>query len=212
MKIKNKGEEIFKVDTAGNVFAKNAFLQDGTFTGDIYSGPLELSSRQPNSKTIEIKKNETIEQLVKKYGDCSFFCSSLKGIMGIVKISIYQSSTTSALYGTKREYTHGSIGAWRTIIVPAGYFTKSISTLKIYLKNSEKEYRYQVVSNINQTDKLANISISVGQKVEDTRIEIDTIVQAREGAKTYKLKDIPTMPLSEKGVVWVDENGFLKLS
>ena len=68
LKIRNKGEEIFKVDTTGNVFAKNAFLQDGTFTGDIYSGPLELSTREPFSKTYFFKKNTRIDLYFNEHG------------------------------------------------------------------------------------------------------------------------------------------------
>ena len=68
LKIRNKGEEIFKVDTNGDVFLKNAFMQDGTFTGDIYSGPLELSSRAPFSKKYFFKKNTNIYAYFKEYG------------------------------------------------------------------------------------------------------------------------------------------------
>jgi len=49
-------DSIIKVDTNGNVFMKNATLQDGTFTGEIYSGPLELINRTPESKVYSFKK------------------------------------------------------------------------------------------------------------------------------------------------------------
>lgn len=219
LKIMNKGKEIFKVDTSGNIVAQNALLQNGTFTGDIYSGPLELSSRAPNSKIIEIREDETIEQLIKKYGNCGFFCSSLTGIMNIVKISMSQSLQMQNLVGRKEVFKPfpnpppgAPPGTWKTTYVLAGYFMNRISTLKIYLENSEKEYNHQIVTDIQQRDQTARINLSVGQILEDTRIETDTVVQAKEGAKTYKLKDIPTMPSREEGIVWVDINGFLKLS
>lgn len=138
--------------------------------------------------------------------------------MNIVKISMYQELVTNNLFVKKSIYIPyppqlgGPNGVWKDVDVVAGFFTKRISKLKIYLENSEKEYNYQIVTDICKTDSKAKINMFVGQKLEDTRIEIDTVVQAKEGAKTYKLKDIPTMPSNEKGIVWVDENGFLKLS
>ena len=68
LKINNKNKEIFKVDTHGNVHMKNAILQDGVFTGEIYSGPLELINRSPNSKTYYFKKNTRIDSYFDKYG------------------------------------------------------------------------------------------------------------------------------------------------
>jgi len=65
---KNNGKAVFEVTPLGNVYAKNAFLQDGTFTGDIYSGPLELSSREPLSKTYFFKKNTRIDLYFNEHG------------------------------------------------------------------------------------------------------------------------------------------------
>ena len=69
LKIKNKNEEIFKVDTNGNVFMKSATLRDGIFTGEIYSGPLELINRTPESKVYSFKRNTRIDSYFNEYGD-----------------------------------------------------------------------------------------------------------------------------------------------
>ena len=48
LKIKNKGQEIFKVDTAGNVFAKNATLDDGHFSGIITTSVFDVIKKDAN--------------------------------------------------------------------------------------------------------------------------------------------------------------------
>lgn len=48
LRIRNKGEEIFQIDTNGDVFAKNAFLQDGAFTGEIITDSFELRKASPD--------------------------------------------------------------------------------------------------------------------------------------------------------------------
>ncbi|MGP1412238.1 MAG: hypothetical protein ACTTKD_10445, partial [Peptoanaerobacter stomatis] len=68
LKIKNNGEEIFKVDRNGNVFAKKATLQDGIFTGEIFSGPLELINRSPDSTSYYFKKNTRVDSYFNEYG------------------------------------------------------------------------------------------------------------------------------------------------
>ena len=69
LKINNNGEEIFKVDRNGNVFMKNATLRDGIFTGEIYSGPLELINRTPESKIYSFKSNTRIDSYFNEYGE-----------------------------------------------------------------------------------------------------------------------------------------------
>ncbi|MFC2616140.1 MAG: hypothetical protein ACFNYQ_11620, partial [Treponema sp.] len=48
LKINNKGEEIFKVDAAGNVFAKNATLDDGHFSGIITTSVFDVIKKDAN--------------------------------------------------------------------------------------------------------------------------------------------------------------------
>lgn len=75
LKIKNKGQEIFKVDTAGNVFAKNATLADGVFTGSILSGPVEFINQEPASKKLLFGKNIRVDEYFKAYGNIKYFGS-----------------------------------------------------------------------------------------------------------------------------------------
>ena len=163
LKIKNKGQEIFNVDNAGNVFAKNAFLQNGTFTGDIYSGPLELSSKEPASKPIMLKKDERIEDFKERlYQDYpsfnfvkTFDCISVEGVQNIIKFTLYTATLVLDLFfkdGTSKRYT------------------------------------------------------------ERITIEQDTILRSVKGAKTLCIKNLPTIKSTVKGIVWVDPDGYLRIS
>ena len=58
LKIKNKEQEIFKVDTAGNVFAKNATLADGVFTGDIKNNIFEISKKTHSRVMAQFPEGE----------------------------------------------------------------------------------------------------------------------------------------------------------
>ena len=62
MKIRNKGEEIFRVDTNGDVFAKNAFLQDGFFTGDIITPIIHYSTKNFGDECLTISKNKNVKE------------------------------------------------------------------------------------------------------------------------------------------------------
>ena len=48
LKINNKGQEIFKVDAAGNVFAKGATLDDGHFSGIITTSVFDVIKKDAN--------------------------------------------------------------------------------------------------------------------------------------------------------------------
>ena len=211
LKINNNGEEVFRVDTSGNIFAKNAFLQDCTFTGTIHSGPLELSSREPTSQTIEIKENETIEYLFTKYGTVNYLCESREGVEGVLKVSISQKYVSDVLRGVKPVYNnYGAITNYIPVI--AGSCTRRYSILKLFIHNILKEYMYIVVTEVSQTDSTAIVDLKTGEIQQDDRIEVDTILSAVGGAKTFRLKNLPTMASQTEGVVWVDDEGFLRIS
>lgn len=177
LKINNGGQEIFKVDTAGNVFAKNAFLQDGTFTGNIYSGPLELSSTSPGTENIVIKKSETVweffKRLDKDYNPSGslklnyvFDCVSTTGIKNIIRFSL-------------------SIQFENDL--------QQITALTLFFKDgSSKKYEHS--------------------GIRDDRIEQDTVISSVTGSKTLRFHNIPTVKSSTQGIVWVDTDGYLRLS
>ena len=220
LKIRNKGEEIFKVDTNGDVFAKNAFLQDCSFNGDIYSGPLELSSREPASTTIEIRTTDTMKELYSKYKAFSFYCNVEQGDQNIKKVSLFMSGGSLSLWGTKRVWRPfpnpppgGPSGYWMDVPAIGGYADVSDYVLTLYTADTKKELYYRIITNIIKTDtQVTGIEYKVGDVPLDERIEQYTLFKSVGGAKTLKLKDLPTMPPQEAGVIWVDDNKILHIS
>ena len=220
LKIRNKGEEIFRVDTNGDVFAKNAFLQDCSFNGDIYSGPLELSSREPASTTIEIRTTDTMKELYSKYKAFSFYCNVEQGDQNIKKVSLFMSGGSLSLWGTKRVWRPfpnpppgGPSGYWMDVPAIGGYADVSDYVLTLYTADTKKELYYRIITNIIKTDtQVTGIEYKVGDVPLDERIEQYTLFKSVGGAKTLKLKDLPTMPPQEAGVIWVDDNKILHIS
>lgn len=217
---KNNGKTVFEVTPLGNIYAKDAFLQDGTFTGDIYSGPLELSSREPTSTTIEIKTTDTMKSLYSKYKAFSFYCDVEKGDQSIKKASLSISGGSIPLWGTKRVWVPfpnpppgGPSGYWSNAPAFGGYADVSDYVLTLYKTGSKKKFYYRVITDIRKTDtQVTGITYKVGDVLLDERIEQHTILKSVGGAKTLKLKDLPTMPPQEAGVIWVDDNKILHIS
>ena len=80
MLAKNNGERIFEVTPTGNIFAKNAFLQDGTFTGEIITDSFELrKATEDVGLLLNFPKNTATSTIYKasEYGttnvDCRIF-------------------------------------------------------------------------------------------------------------------------------------------
>ena len=220
LKIRNKGEEIFRVDTNGDVFAKKAFLQDCSFNGDIYSGPLELSSREPTSTTIEIRTTDTMKELYSKYKAFSFYCNVEQGDKKIKKVSLFISGGNIQLWGTKRVWHSfpnpppgAPDGYWMSVPAIGGYANVSDYVLTLYTADTKKELYYRIITNIIKTDtQVTGLEYKVGDVPLDERIEQYTLFKSVGGAKTLKLKDLPTMPPQEAGVIWVDDNKILHIS
>ena len=217
---KNNGKTVFEVTPLGNIYAKDAFLQDGTFTGDIYSGPLELSSREPTSTTIEIKTTDTMKSLYSKYKAFGFYCDVEKGDQSIKKASLSILVGSIPLWGIKRVWVPlpnplpgWPSGFWRNVPAIGGYANVSDYVLTLYKTGSKKEFYYRVITDINKTDtQVIGITYKVGDVLLDERIEQHTILKSVGGAKTLKLKDLPTMPPQEAGFIWVDDNKILHIS
>jgi|GEM_PF-886928 len=70
LKIRNKGEEIFRVDTNGDVFAKNAELQNGRFYGDVYCGVFSVFNKTVYIGTVfSLNKYWRACSIGEKYGN-----------------------------------------------------------------------------------------------------------------------------------------------
>lgn len=209
LKIRNKGEEIFRVDTNGDVFAKKAHLQDGFFSGEIISGPLELLSSSPELKTINLNKGEQALSVFNRYKNTTVLCKNANPEFQIVKFE------TCLSRGIMYEDVYGP-GAhpWDPDeIVGQNLIELRLYNVFLYGQNDTKKFYTSEV--VNVTPLGYSGSYTGGKKVGDILngppIDASYVLEARGGNKTFKLKDIPTFEPLEKNVVWVTTDGFLKI-
>ena len=185
LKINNKGEEIFKVDIAGNIFAKNATLIDAYFSGNIVSGPLELLNSEPSTQKITLVSNSTATSIVEKYGVIDIICENINGGTPVHRF------ITMAIPFTTR--------------VPIYEWDYSLIPPKMVFKE------WKIVSGVTNTVQFFTNSGDKTYTNNETITE-DYILSSKKGVKTFKLKNIPTVKPVDKNIVWVDSSGCLRLS
>ena len=135
LKINNNGEEIFKVDTAGNVFAKNATLDDGHFSGIITTSVFDVIKRDENigllfnydvntkaSKVYKENKNGTqlVEGVVdnKKIKAIEIKYEKIKTGQEYAPIGMYYYYTEKHMViltfmdGSNKNFSYGFKGRW----------------------------------------------------------------------------------------------------
>ena len=94
LKINNKGAEIFSVSPSGgayfsgdintplfrlsngSVYAKKMYLEDGFFSGNIVSGPLELLNTEPSAEKYYIYKGESANTVCGRYPSVYVICEN----------------------------------------------------------------------------------------------------------------------------------------
>ena len=114
LKIKNKGQEIFSVKpdgaayfsgdintpffkiSQGKAFAKQMYLEDGFFSGNIVSGPLELLNTEPSTEKYYIYKGESANTVYTKYPNVWIICEN--ELSGTAVHSFYTGSNFTGKY------------------------------------------------------------------------------------------------------------------
>lgn len=187
LKINNKGDEIFRVDTAGNVFARNAFLQDGVFVNGLFSGDiktttLELLSVPPDIEPIILTDGMKAKEAYEKYGDVNRLITDKyndKIRRVIIKKTIgkegNQTHTAWSIYLYYNSEGNGTPAhIWQTLIITQ-------------YGNRPDERNWVVNGNYFLT--------------------------TNPNAKTFRIRNLPTSSGTKgSGIVWVDANGFLRIS
>lgn len=206
LKIKNKGQEIFKVDTAGNVFAKNAFLQDGTFTGEIHSGPLHLSPAKPSAQVINLTTAQTAKDIYLKWGTCSYPITDKDGNANLNIFYAYSlrgnDDYYDDLFGKPRK-----VGERETVAYMVGVATNNSTgdgnDFAYYGETTKK-----IKTAANWWGHIPDVDFSKVNRnfTKNHNLEILT------GGKTFRLEDLPTAAPAIKDCVWRDKEGFLKIS
>lgn len=206
LKINNMGEEIFKVDSAGNVFAKNAFLQDGTFTGEIHSGPLHLSPVQPSARVIDLTTSQTAKDIYLLWKNCSYSVTDKGGNPNIVRFSV----TAAPVHDN---YYDNLFGVYKKVGEREGV----IYTVNIHTNNSTV-YKGDFAGYGETTKKwktkadwwgtIPDIDFSQLNRNLTKNYNLEIVI----GGKTFRLEDLPTQAPGLGGCVWKDGNGFLRIS
>ncbi len=208
LKIRNKGEEIFRVDTNGDVFAKNAFLQDGIFDGEILTDTLVLSKAFPKSDGYVFQEGSTVIDIENKCGNKIFRCSGkykneeIEAIIPNIEYRILYKYFYQA--GYSEQY-------WMYVFVDK-------HSVQLKTKNNSYFFIEHTVS-ANQYDPLLRDLVNktdVGWfeifGIKNVRVDDTLLVVPLSGSKTMKIYNLPTVLPSEKNTVWVDFNGFVRLS
>ncbi|MFC1239706.1 hypothetical protein ACFGOO_09795 [Treponema vincentii] len=206
LKINNMGEEIFKVDSAGNVFAKNAFLQDGTFTGEIHSGPLHLSPVQPSARVIDLTTSQTAKDIYLLWKNCSYSVTDKGGNPNIVRFSV----TAAPVHDN---YYNDLFGVYKKVGEREGV----IYTVNIHTNNSTVykgdfagygETTKKWKTKVDWWGTIPDIDFSKLNKNLTKNYSLEIVT----GGKTFRLEDLPTQAPGLGGCVWKDGNGFLRIS
>ena len=204
LKIRNKGEEIFKIDTNGDVFAKNAFLQDGTFTGEIFSGPLRLSPQQPTAQEINVTTSETAEDIYNRFGRVDYPVKSKDGLDDIIGFKTFYSEWTES-------YDEGDFGevGWRKMRLyhveinastPYGRGNGDFATFgKTVDKRRTNGFWFGTIPDKDFSETNHNLK-------RDHNLEV------LSGGKTFVLLDLPKEQPALTGAVWTNgKDGILRI-
>lgn len=199
LKINNGGEEIFKVDSGGNIYANNATLAGGVFTGNIISGPLELINEPPEDIVLNFKSSERLDFTIAPYmvnrNTRTFYGNGIYDSMNIVMVQVnYQNDIP---HGNLSENAVGKTET--TTIQLIGENAYSIKFM----------YQNQVKKEYDEEDFHSRVKYVV-RNIRDDRFNFrfNTILDT----KTFKLKNLPQDKPSIPDIVWRDANGVLHIS
>ncbi|MGI5102857.1 hypothetical protein HGH46_11755, partial [Treponema vincentii] len=186
LKINNKGEEIFKVDTAGTVFARNAnfenaTLVNGSFSGDINTPVFEVSKVQSKTKEVAINTNETLKSVYSKAGRFYYECIDKNKNIDLFKAQLLYSDYRNS----KRKIPLYLAGEtfWVDVTVDQDVY-------ELYLYTHGGTLRYCYVETLSSTNT-GVIPIGVSA---DERVPKNILLGVKDGASTVKVKNLPTIP------------------
>lgn len=149
------------LDITGTAYLKGRTIIEGdaTFSGDIYSGPLELSSNEPQPV-------------------------------------VYTYPTGTHIVFLKLENVSGTYGPytfdWLNI-----YTTYNSSSMSLYLNGTRVYY---------------NNKQNYGRKDYDLDYILTYSYNGTSGAKTFKLKNLPTTQPAAANIVYKDSEGYLRIT
>jgi len=200
LKINNKGDEIFRVDTAGNVFAKNAnfentTLVNGSFSGNINTPVFEVSKVQSKTKEVAINTDETLKSVYSRAGRFYYECIDKNKNIDLFKAQLlymdYRNSKRKIpLYLAGKTY-------WVDVTVDQDVY-------ELYLYTYEDTLKYCYVETLSSTNTSV---IPIGVNA-DERVPKNILLGVKDGSSTVKVKNLPTIP-GETGSLYTYTIPFL---
>ena len=186
LKIKNKGDEIFKVDTAGNVFAKNATLENAVLVNGVFSGAIntpvfEIKKTISKTKEVAINTNESLKSVYSKYGAFYFECIDKNKNIDLFMASLRYIASRNET--SKYPMQVGNTTVWIDVTVDEDCY-------QLYLYTYEKAFRYEYVEILSSSDtRLVREGLLL-----DQRVPKNILLSANAGGTTMKIKNLPAVP------------------
>ena len=213
LKINNNGDEIFKVDRNGNVFAKKAILQNGFFSGEIDTPSLKLLKKTPELQPYKFLTGQTAKHIFSAIGKLNKKVA--RGIFNnkqIVSISCGVKIKIPVQWKSYNRYSD----TWEYLIYDDDYYFFHITTTQ---DNFEFGcFRYRGTPPEKPPANYRNPEHGGYSPIYDDSYIIRNLSTDVEftfvGAfATMQFFNLPIgIQPKEQGTVWVDSNGFLKLS
>lgn len=185
LKIRNKGEEIFRVDKNGDVFAKNVTMSNGDFEGNFSNGAFFAGFDNVVINIYYLTTGKTRREIQELLGFASI-PSETKTIQarGTINGTTYTSFTAFAYHSTSR---------------------------KIISEEGDDYIKITFSNGISYTldDYAGGVTAGVFKSIPETYST--TAKTYQDNTNTIRFKGLPTNKPDENGIVWSD-GGTLKIS
>ena len=209
LKIRNKGEEIFRVDTNGNTFLKNTTMVNGYFSGELNTPTLKLLKKTPETEPFSFTSGQTARDMFNSIGQRNN--STATGTFKerqIVKISSGEKIKIITDWRSWNRYT----GSWEYLKYEDDYYYVHIIT-----NNGVFEYGTLKYGNEKQRPE-GYLNPSYGGlppeycgSLSINKLDENISFCFTGNFGTFMLSNLPTTQPNEAGIVWVDTQGYLRL-
>jgi len=209
LKIRNKGEEIFRVDTNGNTFLKNTTMVNGYFSGELNTPTLKLLKKTPETEPFSFTSGQTALDMFNSMGrrNNSTATGTFKGRQ-IVKISSGEKIKIITDWRSWNRY----MGRWEYLKYEDDYYYVHIitnngvfeyGTFKYGNKNPRPQGYLKPTYGGEPPEYCGSLSIN--------KLDENISFCFTGNFETFMLCNLPPTQPSEAGIVWVDTQGYLRL-
>ena len=206
---KNNGKTVFEVTPLGNVYAKNATMIDGYFSGELNTPTLKLLKKTPETIPFSFTSGQTARDMFNSIGkrNNSSATGSFKGRQ-IVKISSGEKIKIITDWRSWNRYA----GIWEYLKCEEDYYYVHIITDNGVFeygtfKYGDKDKRPQGYLNPDYAGGAPEYCGSLSINKLDENISF----YFTGNFETFMLSNLPTTLPNEVGIVWVDTQGYLRL-